>query len=178
MPIRGAEYAVRRMTTTLQTYLPAELDLIEAEEADGLALVDVAAAAYLEFESSASLVEHALAITLDAKQSRTLRTSSITNSPGLQHAEHEIVIGLHLKDVDNETPDITKRRVMRYARGIERVLAIRYPTMPLAGSETVFSVSRENAGEVLYRLNEEQGEGQFVRSAVIPFLVTTYEALA
>lgn len=177
MAIRGAEYAVRRMVTTLQTYLPAELDLIEVEEADGVTLADVDNGAYLEFESDAALVEHALAITLDARSSRTISITSISHSPGNQFDEHEITLGLHLKDVENETPEVTKRRVMRYARAIVRVLAVKYPTMPSGGAETVFKVSRDGAGDMLYRLNEEQAEGQHVRSAVIPFLVTTYESL-
>lgn len=166
------------MTTTLQTYLPAELDLIDAEEADGVTLADVDNAAYLEFESEAALVEHALAITInpDDGGTETIALTSISHTPGNVHAEHAITVAVHLKDVENETPEVTKRRVMRYARAVERVLAVKYPTMPDAGAETVFSVSRLGAGPMRYRLNEEQAEGQHVRSAVIPFLVTTYES--
>jgi hypothetical protein len=175
MAIKGAEYAVTRMTATLQTYLPAELDLIEAEMADAVTLDDVPNGAYLEYEADAALVEHALAITVNVIDTEPIEIKSTTNNPGVAHADHNITVGFHLKDTYNEEPHVTKRRVLRYARAIERVLAIKYPTAPSGGAETVIRIRREEA--MTYRLNEEQAEGQSVRSAAIPFIVTTYEQL-
>lgn len=175
MAIVGAEYAVSRIIATLQTYLPAELDLIDAEMADGLTLGDIENAAYFEYEADSSIVEFTRAIVVDVEGTDPLIHDTITNSPGRIVDEHSIRVQFDLKDVDNEGPHLTKRRVLRYARAIVRVLAIKYPTLPSAGVETVTRVYR--ADTMTYRLNETQGEGQFVRSAVIPFKVITHESL-
>lgn len=173
MPIRGAEYAVTRVTATLQAQLPAELDLIDAEMGD-FSLDDVPDAAYLEYEATASLVEHPLAIIVNAEATEPMQLTTHTNSPGVYHCEHRIVVRVDLKDSGNEEPAVTKKRVLRYARAIERVLAIKYPTLPNAGVETVQSVKRIDAA--IYVLDGQE-PGQFVRSATIPFMVTNYETL-
>lgn len=175
MAIKGAEYAVSRIITTLQTSLPAELDLIDTEMGDGLTLEDVDNAAYYEFEADASLVEHTRAIIVTVDGSDSLGYDTITNSPGRMKAEHSVTVTFHFKDALNEEPHLTKRRVLRYARAIERVLMIKYPTLPSGGVETVTRTYRD--GTATYRLNEQQAEGQFVRSAVIPFKVVTHESL-
>lgn len=172
MAIKGAEYAVTRITATLQTYLPAELDLIETEMvADNpLTLADVEAAAYFEYEHQSSLVPFDLSITVNVVSTDPMDIKSTLNSPGVYHAQHRIIVSVHKKDTGNEEPQTMKKRVLRYARGIERVLAIKYPTL------TATVVSTQRVDEATY-VAEDQGEGQFTRTATIPFLVTTYENL-
>lgn len=175
MAIKGAEYAVSRIIATLQTYLPAERDLIDAEMADGLTLADVDMAAYYDVENDVTLVEQVRSILVIAEGTDPLNIDTTTNSPGRAHEEHTVIVTYNLKDVDNEAPNLTRQRVHREARAIERVLAIKYPTLPLAGVETVVRTYRD--GTMTYRLSPEQGEGQNVRSAVIPFKVVTHEQL-
>lgn len=175
MAIKGAEYAVSQVIATLQAYLPAELNLIDTEMADGLTLDDVDNAAYYEVENDATLVEQVRSILVIVEGSDPLSIDTLLHSPGRVHQEHTIVVTFNLKDVGNEEPHLTKRRVLRYARAIERVLAVKYPTLPSGGVETVVRTYR--ADTMTYRLNPEQGEGQNVRSAVIPFKVVTHEQL-
>lgn len=175
MAIKGAEYAVSRIIATLQSYLPAELDLIDTEMGDGLTLSDVDNAAYLEYETESAAVEHVRSIIVTVEGSDPIAIDSTLVSPGRVHQEHAVTVHFHSKDVENEAPHLTKRRVMRYARAIERVLAVKYPTLPSSGVETVVGTFRD--GTMTYRLDPEQGDGQFVRSAVIPFRVVTHEQL-
>lgn len=172
MAIKGAEYAVTRIVATLQSYLPAELDLIETEMSDGVTLDDVAD--YYEHEAPASLVPSALCIVVNAESTEPIEIRSTTNTPGVYDADHRVVVRFELKDTYNEEPQVTKRRVLRYARAIERVLAIKYPTLPNGGVETVTRTYRIDPATYG---REDQGEGQFVRTATIPFNVRNYETL-
>jgi hypothetical protein len=173
MAIKGAEYAVTRIVATLQLYLPTELDLIDAEMADTITLADVDNAAYYEYENPSAEMEHVLYINVNADDSEALITDTITNSPGRMVDEHSVAVSVTLKDSGNENPTLTKRRVMRYARAICRVLTVKYPTL----TETVTRVHRIGANPMTYRLNPEQGEGQFILSAVVPLKVVTHESL-
>lgn len=173
MAIRGAEYAVTRMIATLQTYLPAELDLIDAEEAD-FVLDDVENGHYYDFADPRVLVNSNLAIVVNVSATTPLAIKSTTNSPGVYDVEHTIEVAVHKKGTENEGPATMKKRVLRYARGIERVLAIKYPTLPGGGVETVVMARR--FGDVTY-IDTADDEGRYTRTARVPFLVHTYEAL-
>lgn len=172
MTIKGVEYAVTRITATLQTYLPAELDLIDTEMNDGIALDDVSD--YYEHEAPAAGIPSTIAIVVNAVSTDPIDIKSTTNSPGVYHAEHRIVVMFHLKDIYNEEPQTTKKRVLRYARAIERVLAIKYLTADFGGAETLLRIYRIDSATYG---TEEQAEGQNVRTATIPFNVVTYENL-
>lgn len=172
MPIKGAELAVTRITATLQAYLPAELDLIDAEMADGLTLEDVTD--IYEHEAPISLVPSPLCIVVNAESSEPVEITTHTNSPGIYDCEHRIVVRFEMKNTGNEEPQTMKKRVLRYARAIERVLAIKYPTLPNAGVETVTYVRRIDSATYL---QDGQEAGESVRTATIPFIVRNYEAL-
>jgi len=174
MAIKGAEYAVSRIIATLQAYLLTETALVDAEMADGIPLDDVAAADYYDTEMELGHIPNFPAIVVDVKATAPIEIRSITNSPGLYHAEHAIDVSVHLRDNGNETPSILKKRILRYARAIERVLAIKYPTLASAGVETVIRVYRQD--DATYVM-EGQAPGEFVRSARLPFTVVTYEQL-
>ena len=174
MAIRGAERAVARVIAVLQASLPAELDLIDAEEGDGITLTDVDNAAYFDYEDQRVLVEHALAIVVNHTATSPIDLMSDTNSPGVYDAFHDIVVSVSMKDTGNERPSTMKKRVERYARGIERVLAIKNPTLPSGGVETVVFVTREEDSTFI---QAEQEEGGYVRTATIPFRIRTRENL-
>ena len=171
MAIRGAEYAVARMITILQTYLPAELDLIDAEEADGITMDDVANAEYYQGEVDDQHTPEYPAIVVDARSSIPISITSTTHSPGTDQSDHEIVVSVLMNNSANESKATLKKRILRYARGVVRVLAIKYPTL----ENTVVYVKRVGAGAATYR--ESDDETVYLRTAEIPFLVQTYENL-
>lgn len=175
MAIRGAEYAVARMVTILQTYLPAELDLIDAEEADGITMDDVANAEYYQGEVDDQHTPEYPAIVVDVRASNPIAITTTTHSPGTDQSDHEIVVSVLMNNSANESKAILKKRILRYARAIVRVLAIKYATLPDGAAPTVFRVWREGAGRALYKDSED--ETTYLRTAEIPFLVQTYENL-
>lgn len=171
MAIKGAEYAAARIVSTLQTYLPAELDLIDAEMADGITLEDVSNAKYYSYEAEAGSLDESPAITVNVEATEPLMLLSTTNSPGLDRSRHRVMVGVHMKNEGNEAdPATMKKRVLRYARAITRILVNKYPTL----GGTVLSTTRE--GEATY-ISQDQEPGNYVRSAKIPIVVETYEAL-
>jgi hypothetical protein len=172
MPILGAEYAVTRITATLQAYLPAELNIIDGEMNDGVTLDDPVA--YYECEMDLGYIPEYPAIVTDVKATLPLDIKSTLVSPGVADELHSITVSAHLRNNGNEDPAVMKKRILRYSRAIVRVLAMKYPTLPNAGIETVVSVKRE--GEATY-IMQEQTTGLLVRTATVPFSVRTYENL-
>lgn len=176
MAIRGAEYAVARIIAVLQANLAAELVLIDAEEADGVTMEDIEVGAYFAFETDAATVTHTKAIVVNVSGSDVVQEDSTSNSPGRMWQEHDIEVAVHVKDVENETSDITKKRVLRYARAIERILSVKLPTLSSGGVEQVFRCRRLNAGKSRY-IDPDDQTGEMGRTARIPFIVTTVENL-
>ena len=175
MAIRGAEYAVSRMVTILQANLAAELDLIDTEEGDGITMADVPNAQYYQGEMDDQHTPAYPAIVVDARSSNVLAITSTTHSPGTDQSEHDVVVSVLMNNSKNESKAILKKRVLRYARAIVRVLAIKNPTLPDGGAATVVEVHREGAGAATYTASEENNV--YLRTAEIPFIVQTYENL-
>jgi hypothetical protein len=159
------------MISILQTYLPAELDLIDAEEADGITMDDVANAQYYQGEVDDQHTPEYPAIVVDARASVPIAITSTTHSPGTDQSDHEIVVSVLMNAAASEGKATLKKRILRYARAIVRVLAIKYSTL----SDTVVYVKREGAGQAVYKDSED--ETVYLRTAEIPFLVQTYENL-
>lgn len=170
--IKGAEGAVSSMISLLQANLPTEFNLIDAEMADGLTLDDVDAGAYFDYENDVTLIEHGAAIVVNALSTGPVQIDSIVNTPGRDVSEHAIEVFYHLKDTANETPSTTKLRVLRAARAIVRVLAIKNATVESTGRTMQFF--RE--GDATYII-DGQVSGEYTRSARIPFRVRTVEIL-
>ena len=175
MAIRGAEFAVSRMVTILQANLAAELDLIDGEEADGITMDDVPNAQFYQGEMDDQHTPEYPAIVVDARASTPIAITTTTHSPGTDQSEHDILVSVLMSNFKNESKADLKKRVLRYARAIVRVLAIKNPTLPDSGAPTVLQVRREGAGAATYQASEENGV--YLRTAEIPFLVQTYENL-
>lgn len=174
MAVRGPGYAVSRIVSTLQTYLGTELDLIDAEEADGITLDDVANADYHKAELESGYLASYPAIVVNVESTTPIAITSTTNSPGTSHLDSAITVTVHVANAYNEDPENVKERALRYANAIVRVLVMKYPTLPSGGTETVVGVYQE--GDRAY-ITEEQGEGTYVRTATIPLRVQQYETL-
>jgi hypothetical protein len=171
MPIKGAEYAVAQMITTLQTYLPAELDIIDADMADGITLDDVADADYYAFEVDDAHTPAYPAIVVDARASIPVAITTTTHSPGTDQSDHEIVVSVLMNNSANESKATLKKRILRYARAVVNVAAMKYPRLGTATG--IVQCKREGAGPAFYR--DEEDETAYLRTAEIPFLVQTYE---
>ncbi len=175
MAIRGAEYAVARVIAVLKSALGTELDLIDAEEGDGLTLADVASADYYDAEFEDGFIPEYPAIVVDAKASRVIDVRSTTVSPGIIHAEHDVEVTILMTNSENEGRGSMKKRSMRYGKAVERVLAMKNPGLPSGGAETVVRIRREEAGDMVYR--DDQQDDRYIRATTVPFIVQTYEQL-
>jgi len=170
--IRTAEYVEARIIAVLQANLPAELTTIYVTEMGS----DLGAAPLIVeyFAYEPAEMPQGPSITVNVASTNALAIKSTTNSPGVYHAFHDTAVGVHVKDTGNEGIASLKKHMQRIVRGIERVLAIKNPTLPSAGVETVVSIKRD--GDLQY-LAAGQEPGQYVRSGRIPFTVETYENL-
>jgi hypothetical protein len=174
MPIRGIEYAIDRIVATLQAYLPAELDLVDAMWADGLTLEDIDNGAYYKFANQVALVEHEHSIVVTAQGARPLAVDSITNSPGRVVADYVVHVEIHVKDTGNEAPHLTQSRVLRYANAVLRVLSVKHPTL----GGTVFSCLPESEFTFTpVTQADDDAAGEFTGSARMPFAVRMDERL-
>jgi hypothetical protein len=174
--VKGAEGAVANIIATLQAHLGAELSLISTEMGDGLPIPDVAAGDYFDWTADEGYIANSPSITVNAEGTTMLEALSTLQSPGLDRSIHRIRVGVHLKPVGNVSnlDSDLKKRLLRYARAVVRVLVLKYPTLPSGAVETVVYCRRE--GEAVYK-RVEQNEGQYVLTADIPFQVETYENL-
>lgn len=174
--IQTAEYVESRIIAVLQALLPAELTTIYVTEmGQDLSTPSIPNERYYAYEIDAGgYIDHGPAITVNVKTTSAPLIKSTTNSPGVYHAFHETEVAVHVKDTGNDGIATLKKHMQRIVRGVERVLAIKNPTLPSAGIETVVSIKRD--GDLQY-LASGQEPGQYVRSGRIPFVVETYENL-
>lgn len=170
--IRTAEYVEARIIAVLQAFLPTELTTIYVTEMSSDMGAAPAIVEYFSYEPTE--IPQGPSITVNVASTGAPMIKSTTNSPGVYHAFHETEVGIHVKDTGNEGIAALKKHMQRIVRGVERVLAIKYPTLPSGGVETVVSIKRD--GDLSY-LAAGQEPGQYVRSGRIPFTVETYENL-
>lgn len=176
MSVRGIEYVLDRIVAILQDSLPAELDLIDAERADGISLEDVPNGAYYKYANQVPLVENSRAILVTPQATQPLSLDSGINQAGQSRymALHRADVEVHLKDVNLEEPQTTQSRLLRYALAIERVLMMKNYTL----GNTVTACYRE--GDAAYTPVKQSGDdqaGQFTASARLPFTVRLSENL-
>ncbi|HKB37267.1 MAG TPA: hypothetical protein VKD72_12500 [Gemmataceae bacterium] len=174
MTIKAVEGVISNAIRIMQTFLPAELDIIDGEMSDGLTMEDVPNERYFDYELDETYIPQGPSITITPESTTGLSILSTTNSPGLDRSEHRVIVGVHVKDSGNEGPSSLRKRCLRYERAIVRVLCIKYPTFPNAGLETV--TVTEVDGDITYKDTGQEG-GQYVRSARVPLRIRTYESL-
>lgn len=174
MTIRGAEYAVARVIATLQAYLPVELNLLD-NPGGGLpvmspALEDIDNARYYDWHADSGYIDNYPAIVVTAEATDPLEITTTTHTPGVYNCEHTIQVSVIHKNAGNESPGSLCRRNKRTALGVERVIAIKYPT---CGDDAIFA---ERAGGITY-VEAGQDPESYVVTARIPFRVRLYENL-
>lgn len=177
MPIRGAEHAVDRVVAVLQANLPAEFNLMDALWNDGIVLDDVPDGDYHKVRMPVALVAGQRAILVYCTGTDPIRIDTTLNSPGRYVADHLVTVEFQIKDDRNEQPHVMQSRAFRSAIAIERVLAIKNPSLPNGGVETVTSVKRRERAEYDVQAAEGDESGEFTRICRIPFAVHVDESL-
>jgi len=168
--IRGAEYAVARVIAILQASLPAELNLIDSERSDGITLDDVDNSRYYDYHAENGYIDNYPAICVTAEATDPIGIGSTINSPGVYNCEHLIRVSVIHKNAGNEGVSPLCKRNKRTALAIERVIAIKNPTL----GGTVLSAIRE--GTISYVETGQEPESYVVTSHA-PFKVRTYKNL-
>ncbi len=163
-----------RVIAVLQDYLPAELNLIDAEEADGITTPDIAAGDYFEWDRQV----------LYNFPACTIRTVSSTPVEVLPEgfgkrvdAIHRLDIMFHARDEDAAGSEVTLQRLMhRYVNGAMRVLCVVYEALQTVADPTRHVEIVTWAGPATYGPEMPQEDGAVVRTATLPIDIRRREA--
>jgi len=133
--------------------------------------------AYYKFNQPVALIENPGSVLVIGETTDPLQIDSITNSPGRYVCEHGIAVEIHLKDTENEQPQVTQSRLFRYAIAIERVLAIKNMTQEATGVSMTFRRVGQATYTAVRQATETDQAGEFTGSARIPFMARMHESL-
>lgn len=174
MALRGMSGVPARIVQVLTDFLPAELDLIDVEEVDGITTPDVAF--WYEWDNPA------------IPQYPAVSVRAVSSTPTMIHmdgfgrrsdAMHRVDVKFHAtlaQETTPSAPDQLGRLMYRYITGAIRVLCVMHPTLDTIAEPTVsvFAVNTIWAGEATYGPEEEQ-DGQIIRTATLPISVRRIE---
>lgn len=173
MPIRMMSGLPERLIHVLQDFLPAELDLIDAEEADGLVTPDIAAGSYYEWDQQTIPEYPACAI----RPVSSMPFEVLADTFGQRvDARHRFDILFHATLAQtNSDPALLQRLLFRYVTGAVRVLCIMKDALQTTLDPARFVERTTWAGEATYGPEVEQEDGAIVRSATLPIHVRRRE---
>ena len=174
MPIRGFGPIGLRIIQTLRDHLPAELDFIDAEEAQA-ATPDVLDGSYHEYFRP--IVPVFPAVRIQPRGFQPIDVKPVNHGAHLDaYYRFDVVVDTQLKTAA-DTPLTLHRWVITYTRGIFRVLCVRKVRLETAADPTAFAFNVEHDGAVRIGPEVEQEEGTAVRSGAVPIKVRQYETL-
>ena len=176
MALRMASAIPARVIQVLQDRLPAELDLIDAEEADGITTGDVSNEDYFEFDRDMLHADQFPAVTLNLREIDPIEVLPDLHGQRLD-ARYIVDVKIHVRrqiDVDDATR--LQKLIHRYTAGIFRVLFVMYEKLQTIADPTQFAEIVTPAGSVNLGPEAAQGSGSFVRTATIPVSVRRREA--
>ena len=164
-----------RVIQGLKDYLPAELDLIDAEEIDGITTPDIAAADYYEYDRKA--IPEFPACTI-----RTVSSLPVEIKPDgfgrWADVFHRLDVMLHAtlaQEATPSAPDQLQKLMHRYVAGAIRVLCVMKEALQTSADPTRFVTICEWVGEASYGPEEDQDEGVVVRTATLPIRIRRIE---
>lgn len=172
MALRGMSGVPARVVQVLTDFLPAELDLIDGEESDGITTPDVG----FWYEWDIKAIAQFVACSVVAVSS----TPTMIHMAGMgsrSDAMHRIDVKFHATIAQEgapSTPFQLARLMYRYITGAIRVLCIMHPTLDTTADPTIWAVTTIWAGEATYGPEEEQ-DGQIIRTATLPISVRRIE---
>lgn len=161
-----------RVAQVLQDYLPAELNLIDAEEG-GDATPDVPASSYYLYDRRS--ISSFPAIALRPRPSRILQVLPLLMGQRVV-AEHRVDVLFHDQLLDaGEDALALQMRVIRYAVGGFRVLCVMKEGLQTAADPTRWADLVLSAGDIDWGPQDDQGQGEIARTAVLPIAVRRTE---
>lgn len=166
-----------RIAQVLKDFLPAELDLIDAEEADGITTPDVGNDAYHEWDQQ--FITESPACTI-----RTVSTTPIEVRPDTFgqriHALHRLDVMFHATLKDSNQDSLTLQKLMhRYVNAAARVLCLTKEALQTSADNTRWLGDNGMVSWIesaSYGPEVEQENGAVVRTATLPLTIRRVEA--
>lgn len=177
MSLRMPSGLPARIIQVLNDYLPAELDLIDAEEGE-FATPDIGAADYHEWDRP--LITRFPAVTMAVTRARVLEVQPV-NFGSRVHAIYEVDLKAHTA-LATASEDALKlqKLAFRYATGILRVLCVQKVGLETAADPTEYGSPGARvivrARELRWGPTEGQETGQQTRTATVGIDVDKTEA--
>ena len=171
MALRMMSALPARIIQVLIDYLPTELNLIDAEEADGITTGDIAAGNYYEWDRQTIPEYPACSI-------RVVSSSPIEIQPDLfgrqAYVRHRIDVMFHVTNKEGDALRLQKL-LFRYVTGAMRVLCVMYEGLQTALDPVRYVSLVTWTDRAVYGPDEEQDDGSIVRTATLPLDVLTFE---
>lgn len=174
MTMRMIQPVVDRVIQVLRDFLPAELDLIDAEEGQA-ATPDVANGNYWSYLRP--VVIDFPAVRIEVKGTTINEVDNLTGLLSARRidAYHRIEVWIDAQAVTAEDDAGTLQRwMMTYSKAVFRVLCVAKPGLETALDPVLWATSVEPDGEIRIHAATDQ-EGAIVRSAVVPIRVRRIE---
>jgi len=173
MAIRMMSGLPARIIQVLKDYLPAELDLIDVEEGDGVVTPDIPAGSYYEWNREFIPEYPACSVRIVSSSPVEVRPDTFGQRVD---AHHLLELRFHatLAQAGSE-PDVLQKLMERYVAGAVRVLCVMKEALQTAADPTRFVEIVTWAGAATYGPEVEQEDGAIVRSAILPIDVRRRE---
>jgi len=165
-----------RIVQVLRDFLPAELDLIDTEENDGITTPDIDSTDYHEWDRLVLSRFPACTLRLVSSSPIEIRPDTFGQR---SDAEHRVDVMFHASLEESGTDPVTLQRIlMRYVCGAMRVLAVmKYGLETTADPVAFAGVELVTWAEpATYGPEEEQEDGLVVRTATLPISIRRREA--
>lgn len=179
MALRMMSPLPARVIQVLKDFLPAEMTLIDAEEADGITTPTIAALDYFEWDQGTIRSFPACSLRLvssrpHAEDFTEIRPDSLGKRASVLH---RMDVMFHVTKGDTSGDSLELQRLLtRYINGAMRVLCIMKYELPTTADPTAFVAWTKWVGEATYGPEEAQDEGAIVRTAILPVEIWTIEA--
>jgi len=160
-----------RVVQVLTDFLPAELDLIDTAQADGITTPDIAR--FYQHETPVVVTFPSVRIRIAQSDPVEVFTTAMGNKAAL---DHQIVV---IADATLDTGDDDRlkleRLAMRYAAGIFTVLVIKHDGLDTTADPVRWAQTTKPGGSISYGPEAVQQDGTKTRSATVPLAVMRSE---
>jgi hypothetical protein len=172
MTIRMMSPLPARMIQVLKDFLPAELDLIDAEEADGITTPDIGTSDYYEWDRQ--VIPEFPACSIRSVSSTPIDAQQIESRIDARH-RLDVMFHVTANVTDGDSPNILKY-LYRYITGAMRVLVLQHEHLDTTGDPNQFVSLVEWPEPATYGPEAAQEDGSIVRTATLPIDIRQIEA--
>ena len=184
MPLRMMTPIPARVVQVLKDRLPAELDLIDAEEADGITTPDIDSTDYYDWDQRAIPKYPACAIRTVSSQPAAGRGIGVRQELMGKRvdATHRVDVLFHSTiEKALSDPRVLQSFMHRYVNGAMRVLCVAYEGLQTIADPVRFGSPNATTicewfDTATYGPEETQEDGAVVRTAVLPISIRIIEA--